>query len=691
MSSRPTKTNNSESGGNKRRRNRGNRRKMTNFQETNSEQPTSSALEVGCFFSNDEQQRDPDDVKEKIPPPLPVEVFSGGYKEDGISKLSNTKVKGLKRIWDHFCERRQKTKEKIEKNEGQSVWQPTPIQRQTWSILTPSETDASKVNLVGISPTASGKTLAYGAPLALTANSSTQINGTVCGIVLVPTRELAQQVAKELDLMISSFKNPHLRVLACYGGGFQTTKDLVELLSDTASSEFRWLISATPGRLLDIIEEFQKHHGESKSGIFQPEHIVMDEADRLAQNTDLQLQITSILKSCILPSSTTLSLFSATYPHKVQEIWKEWMALNQQKSCVMIRVDAVSLEASSAPVPKNKKARLEEPMQKDTNDNSSGGNDGGSCKNDESQSEKERDSMLQLGQEKDESVSEPVSNNYDFFSKIPAHLVQTLHVCAEHKKPRKLVTTLDKIRKEEKQHKYRQKRLGIIFFGRIKTLKYISNFLNKQSNHTCLELHSQLPQAVRNKNLKMFQAGRTPILLATDLASRGVHISNISFVVNYDFPANLEQYVHRCGRAGRKQPATTSATTNQLPPVVYSFFTRNLAPLARDLVSLLRASKAWVDPNLLALVTEGGAAERREDESKDSSTDKDVIAASAQSSVSLDKTADEKDSQKETDEDEAYSEDEDEFQELSAKRIVLQRASHVSDASSESSEEEDEN
>jgi superfamily II DNA/RNA helicase len=62
------------------------------------------------------------------------------------------------------------------------------------------------------------------------------------------------------------------------------------------------------------------------------------------------------------------------------------------------------------------------------------------------------------------------------FSGIPAHVSQILHVCAAHKKPRKLVTTLQKIRKDEG----RQKGLCLVFFARIKTLQYIHNLLNQE-------------------------------------------------------------------------------------------------------------------------------------------------------------------------------------------------------------------
>jgi len=96
--------------------------------------------------------------------------------------------------------------------------------------------------------------------------------------------------------------------------------------------------------------------------------------------------------------------------------------------------------------------------------------------------------------------------------------------------------------------------------------------------------------------------GKTPILLATDIAARGIHISNVNYVVNYDFPGSLDQYVHRSGRAGRKQPL--SGEVSQYPPTVYSFFTREFKSMADSVIELLQACNAWVDPNLLELSKE---------------------------------------------------------------------------------------
>lgn len=75
-----------------------------------------------------------------------------------------------------------------------------------------------------------------------------------------------------------------------------------------------------------------------------------------------------------------------------------------------------------------------------------------------------------------------------------------------------------------------------------------------------------------------WKSGKAQVLVATDVAARGLHIKNMPYVINYDFPTNLDTYVHRVGRTGRL------ATNGH----AYSFFTRNLAPLAKLLLALLK-------------------------------------------------------------------------------------------------------
>lgn len=83
-------------------------------------------------------------------------------------------------------------------------------------------------------------------------------------------------------------------------------------------------------------------------------------------------------------------------------------------------------------------------------------------------------------------------------------------------------------------------------------------------------------------------------MVATDVAARGIHIKRLRYVVNYDFPSNLEQYCHRIGRCGRQGEEGHA----------YSFMTRNMAPMAGDLIALLRSAGQEPEANLLRLQQE---------------------------------------------------------------------------------------
>lgn len=148
----------------------------------------------------------------------------------------------------------------------------------------------------------------------------------------------------------------------------------------------------------------------------------------------------------------------------------------------------------------------------------------------------------------------------------------------------------------------------IVFCTKIKTLKFVADFLTRQEVKGMVMIHGQLPQAMRERALNDFKAGKACILLATDVAARGIHIKKLQYVVNYDFPGNLEQYCHRVGRTGRQGESGTA----------YSLITRNMAPMVADLVNLLRTCKQEPELNLLALEAEfkAGGFQLDEEEQK---------------------------------------------------------------------------
>uniref|UniRef100_A0A804NJD9 RNA helicase n=1 Tax=Zea mays TaxID=4577 RepID=A0A804NJD9_MAIZE len=107
-------------------------------------------------------------------------------------------------------------------------------------------------------------------------------------------------------------------------------------------------------------------------------------------------------------------------------------------------------------------------------------------------------------------------------------------------------------------------------------------------NFNALSIHGDKSQAERDNVLNQFRTGRAPILVATDVAARGLDIKDIRVVINYDFPTGIEDYVHRIGRTGRAGATGVS----------YTFFSEQDWKHAGDLVKLLQGANQHVPPQL---------------------------------------------------------------------------------------------
>jgi superfamily II DNA/RNA helicase len=203
---------------------------------------------------------------------------------------------------------------------------------------------------------------------------------------------------------------------------------------------------------------------------------------------------------------------------------------------------------------------------------------------------------------------------------VSKSITQEVHVCATHKKPRLLIKFVLARRKEEKESKVRQPGAMIVFCTKIKTIKFCEDFLRRQEMKGVVTIHGKMPQAQREKAINSFRCGKDNILLATDVAARGLHIKKLKYVVNYDFPGSLEQYCHRIGRTGRQGEAGHA----------YSLISRNMAPLVGDLILLLQSCEQKIEPNLAALHKEfaevtaaGGQIEGANEEEGDDDNDDD--------------------------------------------------------------------
>merc|ERR1712056_165627 len=111
-------------------------------------------------------------------------------------------------------------------------------------------------------------------------------------------------------------------------------------------------------------------------------------------------------------------------------------------------------------------------------------------------------------------------------------------------------------------------------------------------------IHGDKKQEERDWVLREFKEGKSPILVATDVASRGIDVKDIKYVINYDFPMQIEDYIHRVGRTGR-----TGATGSS-----YTFFTADKARMAKDLIAVLREASQPVPEELERLATDSGSS-----------------------------------------------------------------------------------
>lgn len=117
-----------------------------------------------------------------------------------------------------------------------------------------------------------------------------------------------------------------------------------------------------------------------------------------------------------------------------------------------------------------------------------------------------------------------------------------------------------------------------------------------QNNFQATSIHGDRTQREREFALETFRSARTPIMVATAVAARGLDIPNVTHVVNYDLPSDIDDYVHRIGRTGRA--GNTGAAT--------AFLNRGNKNIVRDLIELLREAKQEVPAWLEAVAREAG-------------------------------------------------------------------------------------
>lgn len=308
----------------------------------------------------------------------------------------------------------------------------TPIQAETIPLAMQGK------DVIGQAQTGTGKTAAFGIPMIEKIDKTAK---TIQGLVVAPTRELAIQVAEEIN-RLGKFKG--IRTLPVYGG--QHMDRQIRALKDGPH-----IVVATPGRLLD-------HMRRKTIRINNVQTAVLDEADEML-NMGFIDDIRDILKG--IPEDRQTLLFSATMPKEIREIANTLM-----KSPTEVKVKAKEMT---------------------------------------------------------------VENIDQYFVEVPERL-----------KFDTLTNHID----------IHAPTLAIIFSRTKKRVDEIAEGLQARGFRS-EGIHGDLTQGKRMSVLNKFKNGRIEILVATDVAARGLDISGVSHVYNFDIPQDPESYVHRIGRTGR--------------------------------------------------------------------------------------------------------------------------------------------
>jgi len=314
----------------------------------------------------------------------------------------------------------------------------TPVQEQVIPII------LSGKDIIASAQTGTGKTAAFLLPI-LNKLIASRIEDQVNALVIVPTRELAVQIAQNLEAL--SYFTP-ISSIAVYGGGdgsnFTNEKQALSRGAD--------IVICTPGRMI-------AHLNMGYVKLKGLKYLVLDEADRML-DMGFYDDIMKIIS--FLPLERQNLLFSATMPTKIRDLARK-------------------------------------------------------------------------------ILHEPAEINISI-SKPPARIVQQAFIVYEAQK-------IPLVKWLLKSSNFKS---VIVFCSKKHNVKQLTQEL-KRGRFNAKEMHSDLDQSGREEVMLEFKSRRLPILVATDILSRGIDIDNIDAVINYDVPNDGEDYIHRIGRTARAE------------------------------------------------------------------------------------------------------------------------------------------
>ncbi|XP_077526509.1 uncharacterized protein LOC144138204 isoform X2 [Haemaphysalis longicornis] len=185
----------------------------------------------------------------------------------------------------------------------------------------------------------------------------------------------------------------------------------------------------------------------------------------------------------------------------------------------------------------------------------------------------------------------------DFLKDYVQVNIGALQLCANHR----IVQIVDVCQESDKENKLMELHKEIISEQDNKTLifaetkKKVDELTRRMRRNgwPSICIHGDKSQSERDWVLNEFRSGRSPILVATDVAARGLDVDDIRFVINYDYPHCSEDYIHRIGRTARSNKTGTA----------YTFFTPNNMKQARELIAVLKEANQAVNPKLYEMAS----------------------------------------------------------------------------------------
>ena len=319
--------------------------------------------------------------------------------------------------------------------------EPTPIQQEAIPVA------MSGKDMIGQAQTGTGKTAAFGLPVLERVDGS---NRHVQVVILSPTRELAIQVAEELNKMA---QYTDITALPIYGG--QDINRQFRALKKNPQ-----IIVATPGRLMDHMDRGSIKFEDVKI-------VVLDEADEML-NMGFVDDINKILGA--IPEDHQTLLFSATMPKAIRELAETYLT---EPTLIRMKPTQVTMD-----------------------------------------------------------------------------LIEQYYIEVQDRQKFDVLCRLFDLQAPE---------LAIIFTRTKRRVDEVTEALKKRG-YMAEGIHGDLSQQKRDSVIRQFREGTIDILVATDVAARGLDISGVSHVYNYDLPQDPESYTHRVGRTGRAGKAGEAYT-----------------------------------------------------------------------------------------------------------------------------------